>query len=385
MREALELYVHIPFCARKCNYCDFLSFPAAQETQNAYLKQMITEIEFTSAMCRDYEISSVFIGGGTPSLLEPAALKSILDCIRYRYRLAKDAEVTVECNPGSLLRHKFSVYREAGVNRLSIGLQSADRDELQTLGRIHTYEEFLKCYQGARMEGFNNVNVDLICGVPGQSFESWKKTLRSVVMLKPEHLSVYDLIVEEGTPFARMREEGTLSLPDEDTSARMDEFTRSFLGSHGFERYEVSNWARPGKICRHNTGYWTGVPYLGFGIGAASYFDGYRWSNTRVLSEYLSVDFENTAEAFAGIRRDLRLLSEKERMEEFMYLGLRRTCGVSGMDFLTTFSRRMESVFGETLEKYCAEGLIIRDGYIYRLSERGMDVSNRVLCDFLLD
>jgi len=217
------------------------------------------------------------------------------------------------------------------------------------------------------------------------SRQSWKKTLRSVLMLKPEHLSIYDLIVEEGTPFYEMQEAGTLSLPDEETESEMDAFTRSYMGSHGYERYEVSNWARAGRACRHNTGYWTGVPYLGFGIGAASYFDGYRWSNTRDLSAYLAVDFEQTAEAFASIRKDLRLLSEKDRMEEFMFLGLRMTQGVSGMDFLTTFSRRLESVFGEQLEKYVSEGLILREGYQYRLSERGMDVSNGILCDFLLD
>ena len=251
MAEALELYVHIPFCARKCSYCDFLSFPAEQKTQDAYLNQLITEIEFTSAMCTHYEVTSVFIGGGTPSILEPEAVANILDCIRYRFKLAKDAEITLECNPGSLLRHKFAVYREAGVNRLSIGLQSADNAELQRLGRIHTYEEFLKCYQGARMEGFKNINIDLISGIPGQSFESWKKTLRSVLMLKPEHLSIYDLIVEEGTPFYEMQEAGTLSLPDEETESEMDAFTRSYMDSHRYERYEVSNRARAGRCSQH--------------------------------------------------------------------------------------------------------------------------------------
>ena len=384
MTEGLELYIHIPFCVKKCSYCDFLSFPAAIETQEAYVRQLIKEIKASACYGSGRSVSSVFLGGGTPSLLEPGLISEILSAVRHSFCVSEDAEITIECNPGSTLRHKFSIYKAAGINRLSIGLQSAENTELRMLGRIHSYEEFLKCYQGARMEGFDNINIDLINCIPMQTMRTWKKTLRQVVMLRPEHLSVYNLIIEEGTPYYEMREKGLLMLPSEDEQAEIDGFTRDFLSKNGYKRYEVSNYAKEGRVCRHNIGYWTEVPYIGFGIGAASCYEGERWSNTRDIGAYLGAEIEGTG-GLESIRTEKHRLSENEQMEEFMFLGLRMVEGVSETEFLKRFGRTLSGVFGPALDRYTENGLIIREGYRYRLSERGMDISNSILSDFLLD
>ena len=383
-RSELELYIHIPFCARKCNYCDFLSFCASSEVQQKYINQLIREIENTSSICRDYHVRSVFFGGGTPSLLEPQYITAVMDAIRRSYRLDKDAEISIECNPASTLRHKFSAYKKAGINRLSIGLQSANNDELKLLGRIHTFEEFLKCYQGARMEGFQNINVDLINCIPLQTLKTWMKTLKTVLMLKPEHLSVYNLIVEPGTPFAEMNEEGLLMLPGEDEDEEIDAFTREYTEKMGYQRYEVSNFARPGFACRHNIGYWTEVPYVGFGLGAASHFEEFRWSNTRSMEEYLAADLSRE-EGFSMIRKELHQQTVKEEMEEFMFLGLRLVEGVSEQEFLLRFQKRMDLVYGEQIRKFIRLSLMERVDGRLRLTPRGMDVSNVILSEFLLE
>ena len=383
-RSELELYIHIPFCARKCNYCDFLSFCASSEVQQNYINQLIREIENTSSICRDYHVRSVFFGGGTPSLLEPQYITAVMDAIRRSYRLDKDAEISIECNPASTLRHKFSAYKKAGINRLSIGLQSANNDELKLLGRLHTFEEFLKCYQGARMEGFQNINVDLINCIPLQTLKTWKKTLKTVLMLKPEHLSVYNLIVEPGTPFAEMNEEGLLMLPGEDEDEEIDAFTREYTEKMGYQRYEVSNFARPGFACRHNIGYWTEVPYVGFGLGAASHFEEFRWSNTRSMEEYLAADLSRE-EGFSAIRKELHQQTVKEEMEEFMFLGLRLVEGVSEQEFLLRFQKRMDLVYGEQIRKFIRLSLMERVDGRLRLTPRGMDVSNVILSEFLLE
>lgn len=382
-KTELELYIHIPFCAKKCNYCDFLSFCAPQELQQAYVNQLIEELKMSSAMCAAYHVRSVFFGGGTPSVLEPQYVTALMDAVKHHYYMDKDAEVTIECNPASTLRHKFAAYRRAGINRLSLGLQSADNAELKMLGRLHTYEEFLKAYQGARMEGFQNISVDLINCIPMQTLKTWRKTLRNVLMLRPEHVSVYNLIVEPGTPFADMQKAGLLMLPTEEENADIDAFTAEYMQKQGYERYEVSNFARPGFACRHNIGYWTEVPYIGFGLGASSFFEDLRWSNTRDINEYLNADLRHAA-GFDAIRKDVRNLSREEEMEEFMFLGLRMVEGISETDFLMRFQRRLESVYGEQLRKYTELDLMERADGRCRLTPRGMDVSNQILSDFLL-
>lgn len=384
MKQALELYIHIPFCAKKCNYCDFLSFPAMPAVQTQYLRQLIREIRHTGSACTEYHVSTVFIGGGTPSMLESVQIEEIMAAVRESFALDETAEVTIECNPGSTLRHKFASWKKAGINRLSIGLQSADPTELKMLGRIHSFEEFLKCYQGARMEGFENINVDLIDCLPMQRLTTWKKTLRSVLMLRPEHISVYNLILEPGTPFYEMHKKGLLILPDEDEQAAIDAYTNEFLEKQGFIRYEISNWEQRGHACRHNIGYWTGVPYIGFGLGASSYFEDFRWKNTASLREYMGINFQEGRKAFQTLRKELHKLSREEEMEEFMFLGLRMTAGISESRFLARFGQRIDSIYGAQLEKFTAQGLMERSQGRCRLTPRGMDLSNLVMSEFLL-
>ncbi len=386
MKPELELYIHIPFCEKKCNYCDFLSFKAEPDCQAEYVSQLLRELTSMAAVCSNYTVSSVFVGGGTPSLLPAEYITAILDRIRALYDLSEDAEITVECNPGSIIRHKLAAYREAGFNRLSIGLQSADNAELKLLGRVHTLEEFLKTYQAARMEEFHNINVDLINCFPMQSLNTWRKTLRTVLMLKPEHVSVYNLIVEPGTPFYEMQEEGVLMMPSEEEQSEIDAYTKSYMARSGYQRYEFSNWSKPGFRCRHNYGYWTGVPYIGFGLGASSYFNGYRWKNTSDLEEYMRVDYDDdTAAAAEVLRKEIHELSREEKMEEFMYLGLRCTEGVSAMSFLGRFGVQLEDIYGEQIRKFREMGLLEENGDRFALTDHGIDVSNVVLSEFLLE
>jgi len=383
MNRNLELYVHIPFCARKCNYCDFLSACRTYDDQEAYFKKLLEEIAYSSVLAAGYTVSSVFIGGGTPSLVEPDRICDILYVIRKYYSLAEDAEISIECNPGTTLRHKFARYREAGINRLSIGLQSADNTELKTLGRIHTYEEFLKSYQSARMEGFANINVDLMNCIPGQTEKSWRRTLKSVLMLKPEHVSVYNLIVEEGTFFADRIRSGQLTLPSEEEMTAIDVVTDELMAQQKYGRYEVSNYAKEGFECRHNRGYWTGVPYLGFGLGAAGLFNSCRYRNTADFHDYLETDFKNiTAETYPQTKTDIETLAADEQMREFMILGLRLTAGVSTLEFYTRFGRKMEDVYGTVIGKYEGMNLLEKNDGNIRFSKRGMDVSNVILAEF---
>ena len=373
-RKPLELYIHVPFCARKCLYCDFLSFRALASVHEAYTEQLIREIEVQGACCREYQVKTVFIGGGTPSVMEPCLIRDIMQALNRNFDIAGDAEITIEVNPGTLLQNKLHIYRAAGINRLSIGLQSADNQEL-----------------------------------------------KKVTMLKPEHISAYSLIVEEGTPFwdrygKREGEETGLktddvcflhprgggqteqaplprkraalypALPDEDTENRIYHFTRTFLAEQGYGRYEISNYAKPGRECLHNTGYWREVPYLGLGLGAASCINGTRFSNERDLDTYLHLDFseEGGSSALALLRGTVEELTREAQMEEFMFLGLRMTKGISEIDFVSMFGVKIEGVYGPVIERLIGDGLLKREGVWISLTEWGMDVSNFVLSEFLL-
>lgn len=388
MEKDLELYIHIPFCVKKCSYCDFLSFPAGEDIQEDYIRQLRNEIGYRSSIAMEREVSSIYIGGGTPSILREKLIADILRSVRVYFRLREDAEITIECNPSSVMRHKFALYREVGINRVSLGLQSANNTELKMLGRVHTFEEFLKSYQSARMEKIENINVDLIDSIPMQSMKSWRNTLRNVCMLKPEHISIYDLIIEEGTPFYEMQKRGLLRLPSEEEQEELDGFKKECLSQYGYNRYEISNYARAGYLCRHNIGYWKGAEYLGLGLGSSSYFDGQRWDNIRELKDYLGMDFIYlTKETDARLRTNIRKLSRKDMMEEFIFLGMRLTSGVRAIDFKERFGVEMEEVYGDILDKNEKDGLIHHDEAkdSYYLTERGLDVSNVVLSEFLLD
>lgn len=417
-KRELELYIHIPFCARKCAYCDFLSFAAPERVYRDYMDKLLEEICGQGPNFQEYRVSTIFVGGGTPSILPADLIMELFATLAENFDISPDAEVTMEANPGTLTMEKLEVYRQSGVNRLSIGLQSADDKELKYLGRIHSYDSFLKSYQRARQAGFKNINVDLMSALPGQDVQSWKNTLKKVMMLKPEHISAYSLIIEEGTPFyerfgepecgkaARACAQQKTStdkeaaapktaaevasraavmtlpdLPDEDTDREMYHLTKEMMAAHGYERYEISNYAKDGYECRHNIGYWTGVEYLGLGLGASSYTYGYRYHNTEDLQEYLSLNlYEGGAAA-----RDIEELSLEDKMEEFMFVGLRMMKGVSGSEFLERFGQNMWNVYGDSLKKLEKQGLIEVEAPMVRLTELGIDVSNAVLSEFLLD
>ncbi len=372
----MELYIHIPFCIRKCAYCDFLSGPADVQTQDRYMEALLREVALAGQM-QTAPVDTIFIGGGTPSAVDAGWIVRLMDQVRASFEVAEDAEITMEANPGTLTADKLAQYRKAGINRLSIGLQSTDDGELQRLGRIHSYQEFLENYQLAREAGFTNINIDLMSALPGQTVESYEKTLRRIIALEPEHISAYSLIVEEGTPFWEQYSDGE-GLPGEDQDRQMYHMTKAILAEAGYDRYEISNYARPGYACRHNVGYWTRVPYLGLGLGAASCYGEQRFSNTREMGEYLA------AQDLISPRRDVQELTEQDAMEEFMFLGLRLTRGVNTVTFEQTFGKPMEQVYGPVLQKMVSQGLMEQKGDQWFLTDLGLDVSNGVLAEFLL-
>ena len=374
-RIPLELYVHIPFCVRKCQYCDFLSGPSDEETKDRYIEALLKEIR-AAEHTEDYEIVSVFIGGGTPSALKAEAIASIMRTLQEQFFFCEDAEVTIEANPGTVDLEKLTIYRNVGINRLSLGLQSTDAEELKLLGRIHSYEEFLKSYEWAREAGFSNINIDLMFAIPGQTGEAWRQHLYQVAELNPEHISAYSLIIEEGTPFA----EQNLDLPDEDTEYQMYEDTAAMLERYGYRQYEISNYAKQGYMCRHNAGYWQRLEYLGFGLGASSLYGGMRFSNTHQMQEYLK-ESRNPDQ----IRKDVTVLSRNEQIEEFMFLGLRMTEGISEKKFEENFNVRLMDFYGDILQKYEETGFMEHIETKWRLTRKGIHVSNHILADFLLD
>lgn len=382
MKKEISLYVHIPFCIKKCNYCDFLSFAGCSMLeQESYMQQLFREIECYRDVAKNYVVKTIFIGGGTPSVLQEELVEQLFRQIQAVWQIAEDAEITMECNPGTLTTRKLAEYRTCGINRLSIGLQSADNKELKRLGRIHNYEQFIANYKLAREAGFRNINVDIMAALPGQTQNSFGKTLAKLVELQPEHISVYSLIVEEGTPFADSPEV-LEDLPSEAVERRMYRYTKSILNSMGYERYEISNYAKPGYACKHNQVYWTGGEYLGFGLGAASYWNGMRFENTREIQDYVKnwdgLDINK-------IRRNIVPDTQKSQMEEFMFLGLRLMCGVSKIEFEQRFGVSMEEVYGTVIQKYEKQGYLTWNHNYLKLTDAGIDVSNIIMADFLLD
>lgn len=374
----LELYIHIPFCIRKCNYCDFLSFPETESGIAQYCHALKEEIKRTGDQAEGIGVRSVFIGGGTPSILEAEQITEIMTCIRNDFSIEKNAEITIESNPGTLNAEKLNCYHELGINRLSIGLQSTDDDCLRRLGRIHTFQEFEKNYEQARKSGFQNINIDLMSGLPGQSLRGYEDTLNRVTELKPEHISSYSLIIEEGTPFYKS-DSVLQQLPDEDTERKMYERTKEILAQQGYERYEISNYARQGRECIHNLGYWEQVPYLGMGLGASSFYNGARFSNERNFRKYLStpyLPFEH--------REDYVQVSREEQMEDTMIFGLRKMKGISVSEFEREFGTPIWEMYGSVIERYSNLGLLIQEGDVLRLTDAGIDVSNRIFEDFIL-
>lgn len=398
MKRYLSLYVHIPFCAVKCKYCDFLSFDGeSYATMLRYVDSLCQEIKLYAPVAEDYVVRTIFIGGGTPSLLDENLIINIMAFIKKNFKVKKDAEITIEANPGTLRHQKLLGYKTAGINRISIGLQSADDEILKKIGRIHNYDQFIASYNSARRAGFDNINVDIMSGLPGQTIHSYVDTLSRVLDYQPEHISAYSLQVEDGTPLS-CSEELLAILPAESTDRQMYSITKKLLAAKGYDRYEFSNYAKSGYECRHNMVYWTGGEYLGFGLGASSYFQGKRFNNKRNVAEYIGL-MEGAGDKFAQtdnmellynetvrkLRENVTPIYIDSRMEEFMFLGLRMTCGVSREDFQERFNRDIYEVYAPVLNRYISDGFMATEGDRIFLTDKGIDVSNVILADFLLN
>ena len=425
MKKPLGLYIHIPFCVRKCEYCDFLSWSEpSRADRTAYAAALCREISAAAETFPKADVDTIFIGGGTPTTLSPEDLSMIMNHVRGTFHVLPEAEITMEMNPGTYSEGMIAFVKEH-LTRVSIGLQSARNEELRRLGRIHTYEEFENCYRSLRNAGVDNINIDLMSALPGQSLQSWEYTLRKVIGLDPEHISAYSLIIEEGTPFYDLYESGKLNLPEEDEEREMYHLTKTILSAAGYERYEISNYAKSGFACRHNIRYWRREPYLGFGVGAASMYgelvsfavnSALKGSKQTAISPNegdIKNYFISCCGRFSGQYRrtndtdfirylrhyDLResgggkawdgentttCLSLKDSMEEFMFLGLRMTDGVSIREFYDAFGFSMDDIYGDVIRKYIENGLLERGDDRIALTERGLDVSNVVMEEFLL-
>lgn len=377
----ISLYVHIPFCKRKCLYCDFLSGPYDDKVRSLYVDALLREIAVRFAGYLEYEVISIFFGGGTPSVLSDNDINRIMSQIRSCYNVGENCEVSMEVNPGTVSTvEQFRGYLDSGINRLSFGLQSAVDSELETLGRIHDRKTFLNGYKMAVQAGFTNINVDLMSGIPNQTTESLSSSLRFVSSLspKPTHLSVYGLIVEEGTPFYDRYGENKPfegELPSEEEEREMYKITGDFLTKAGYHRYEISNYALPGYECSHNKVYWKRGNYLGLGLGASSMVDNARWKNTSSMDEYIG--------NIPPLDVEYEVLDEKNRMEEYMFLGLRMMEGISISEFEKSFGRKFPKEYAEVVNKYVKLGLLrVQDNDIVMLTEWGIDVSNVIFADF---
>lgn len=380
MKKDLGLYIHIPFCVKKCAYCDFLSWRGNREEIEEYIQALEQEICSYKKFGADYQLSTVYFGGGTPSILAGGQLERIMAAIRRTFLIEKKAEITLEMNPGTVQREKLELYKQLGINRLSMGIQSVSNDNLRLLGRIHTYEDFLDSYYMAREAGFDNISGDLISSLPGQTLSEWEKELETFMKTPLEHISVYQLIIEEGTEFYKKYGEHEELLPDEEVSREIYLWTGRYLKSLGFEQYEISNYARPSRQSRHNLRYWERKDYLGLGLGAASMVCNIRMSNTRDWKKYMTYCGDPRK-----IREEVEFLEEPRQMEEYMFLGLRKTKGISRKDFFRTFGKEVDMVYEKTLKKHLENGMLQSSGDRIWLSEEGILLSNQVFGDFLFD
>lgn len=397
----MEIYVHLPFCIKKCEYCDFLSGSSTAAERADYADRLSLEIGGTAQLLKSSgkleQIDSVFFGGGTPSVMDTEILCELLTRLKEAFRISSQAEISMEVNPKTVKLADLQAYRAAGFNRLSIGCQSMHDNELKLLGRIHTHEDFLECFADARKAGFSNINIDLMSWIPGQNLKSWQESLRIGAELSPEHISAYSLILEEGTPFFEQRE--YLPLPDEEEERRMYEATSEMLSAFGYGQYEISNYAKEGYECRHNLGYWTGVPYLGFGLGASSYFEGYRYQNPLETDIYYEMcealdrnaqqpgaEQEHHGDAMLALlenKVEVSQLSKEDQMSEFMFLGLRLLRGVDAKEFFRKFNVSMAEKYSTSIEKYRALGLLEQEGDRLHLTRKGISLSNQVMAEFV--
>lgn len=375
MKE-LGIYVHIPFCKQKCSYCDFISYCDKNDLIEKYIKALKQEIKNSSV--NEYEISTIYIGGGTPSYIESKYISEILKTIKQKYNISKNVEITIEVNPGTATKEKLRDYVEAGINRISIGLQSCNNNLLKMIGRIHTYEEFLSTYKLAREVGFKNINVDLMIGLPNQTLDDVKKSLEEISKLNPEHISVYSLIVEEGTPIEKKIADGQLKLPNEELEREEYWEVKKFLESLGYKHYEISNFAKTGYESKHNLNCWEQKEYLGFGAAAHSYMKKTRYSNTENIEKYINQEMQSKQ---LHIVHEVQ--KEEEQKKEYMLLGLRKIDGVQISSFKNKFGCNPIMEFKNELNKLTQEGLIEIDLDQIKLTEKGIDLANIVWEEFI--
>ena len=380
-KTELGIYLHIPFCKKKCDYCDFISFPYSQaiELVEKYIETMEAEID--SYDLTSYNVTTIYMGGGTPSILPSKEIEKLLNKIKTKLEENKnetkweDIEITIEVNPGTVDKNKLETYKKSGVNRLSIGLQTTNNKLLKQIGRIHTYEEFLNTYQMAKEIGFQNCNVDLMLGLPNQTIQDLKQSLEKILELNPNHISVYSLIVEEGTPIERKLQKGELELPDEDTERQMYWYVKNTLELNGYEHYEISNFAKKGKASKHNLNCWQQKEYIGIGLAASSYLDQVRYSNVEELKKYI--------ESQAKEKNIMEKQTIKDAKKEYMLLGLRLIKGVNITAFKQKYNENPIFLYRKELEKLVIEKLIVVDGNWIRLTNKGLDLANLVWEEFI--
>lgn len=380
MMETIGLYIHIPFCKKKCRYCDFPSYENMEERYDGYVFALEAEIEKRGAHYKDFAVGSIFFGGGTPTILSKEQLAGLIGKIKEVFYVLEEAEITIEANPGTIDQEKGMFLKQAGFNRLSMGVQAWQNRLLSILGRIHTIEEYRNNFNNLREAGFSNMNVDLMFALPTQTFEDWQETLENITQMNPEHISVYSLIIEEGTPFYDAFEKGELEETEEELDRKMYHYAVAYLRERGYKQYEISNFAKEGKESVHNQLYWSMRPYLGFGLGAHSYVKGVRFHNTYDMEKYILADGEVSI-----LEEEQQLVTKKDEMEEFMFLGLRMSEGVSYETFSARFGVDMREVYEGVILPFVREGLLqeTKDGIA--LTSRGIDISNQIFAEFLLE
>lgn len=378
-KKELGIYIHIPFCKQKCYYCDFISYSNKCDEIPEYIRSLIKEIDEFDF--KNYKVTTIYFGGGTPSYIDSDYINQILAKINEKIQY-KNAEITIEVNPGTVTEKKLKDYIKAGINRISIGLQSTKNQLLKQIGRIHTYEEFLDTYNLAKKVGFKNINIDLMLGLPNQSIEDLKESLGKIVTLNPNHISVYSLIIEEGTPISKLLEEGKIQLPEEDEERRMYWYVKNFLELNGYNHYEISNFSKKGKESKHNMNCWNQEEYVGFGVAAHSYINGVRYSNTEKIEKYIEniQRLHNTKETIYEIHEKQTI---KDKQKEYMLLGLRKIDGVSIAKFKEKFVENPIFLFRKELDILSKENLLEIDGDKIRLTSKGLDLANQVWEEFV--
>jgi len=379
MKKPLSIYIHIPFCLKKCLYCDFPSFSGCENIYEQYVSTLCNEIRDNACVFSDREIQTVFFGGGTPTVLSSKNIGKIIDSVFDKYDVSSKAEITVEANPETLNYEKLSELKSMYVNRLSIGAQAWQDRLLQKLGRVHDRETFVSAFHAARQAGFKNIGCDLMFSLPTQTMDDWEETLENTLKLSPEHISAYSLIIEDNTPFKKMFESGLISQTDDELDRKMYYLCRQMLADKGYSQYEISNFSKPGFESRHNIVYWQTGEYIGFGLGAHSYFEGCRFHNTLDMEKYLSSDG-----SFKKLHEQTEKLSENEKMEEFMFMGLRMNKGIEKSEFFSRFKCDITDVYEKQLSELFEEKLIAESSGRIFLTPYGMDISNFVFEKFII-